>query len=250
MTSFKSRREPVFNVPGVVTALLAIMVAIQLARQFLDEQTAEWLVLALAFIPDRYMGHAAEWPGGEISAWITPVTHMLVHGDWTHLALNGASLLAFGGIVARRISVIRFLAFAVFSGVCGAALFLVLNHTVEAPMVGASGAISGLMAAALRLLFSAIDAAPPGGAGELVRHRADLIPLAPLRRALADSRMRSATAMWILMNALAAYGLGTPQAAGAIAWEAHIGGYLAGLLAYGWFDPVAKSAPSAGESAS
>lgn len=247
MTSFENRREPVFNVPGVVTALLAIMIAIQLARELLDEQTSDWLTLALAFVPDRYMGHAAQWPGGPVSAWITPVTHMLVHGDWTHLALNGASLLAFGGIVARRIPAGRFLAFAVFTGLCGAGLFLVLNRTVEAPMVGASGAIAGLMAAALRLLFSAIDAAPPGGAGELIRHRPDLIPLAPLRRALTDARMRSATAMWILMNALAVYGLGTPQVAGAIAWEAHIGGYLAGLLAYGWFDPVTKAEPSAGQ---
>lgn len=243
MTSFETRREPVFNVPGVVTAVLGIMVAIQVARQVLDEQTSDWLTLALAFIPDRYMGHAGLWPGGTVSAWITPVTHMLVHGDWMHLALNGASLLAFGGIVARRIPAAKFLLFAVFGGLCGAGLFLLLNRTVEAPMVGASGAIAGLMAASLRLLFSAVDAAPPGGAGDLVRHRPDLIPLAPLRLALADRRLRTATAMWMIMNVLAVYGLGTPQAAGAIAWEAHIGGYLAGLLAYGWFDRVEAGMP-------
>jgi len=236
-------REPIFNVPAVVTVLLAVLVAIHLGRSFLDPATGEWLVLALAFVPDRYFGHASQWPGGIVSAWTSPLTHMLVHGDWTHLALNAASLLAFGGIVARRIPALRLLLFTVFSGLMGAAAFLALNRNVDAPMIGASGAIAGLMAASLRLLFSAIDQAPPGSAGELVRRRPDLIQLAGLKTALRDPRLRSTTAMWLVLNVLAAYGLGTPGASGPIAWEAHIGGYLAGLLGYGWFDAVAPHGP-------
>ena len=243
MISPDSRREPIFNVPAVISALLGIMVAIHVARQFLSEANDDWLVLALAFVPDRYLGHASHWPGGVISAWTSPVTHMFVHGDWTHLLLNGASLLAFGGIVARRLSTVRLLLFVLFAGLAGAATFFALNRSVDAPMIGASGAISGLMAATLRLMFCAIDQAPPGSAGELIRRRPDRIALTGLRSAFADPRLRSATALWLVLNVLATYGLGTPGASGPIAWEAHIGGFVAGLLGYGWFDTVNPPKP-------
>ena len=67
-----------------------------------------------------------------------------------HLLINSAWFLAFATPVARRIGPVRFLAFFLLCGVGGALLYLPFN---SAPMVGASGAISGLMGAAMRFLF-------------------------------------------------------------------------------------------------
>ncbi len=236
-----TRREPVFNVPGIVLAMLGLIVVIHVARLVLNEADDNFVVLALAFIPDRYTAHPLAWPGGALSTWLSPITHMLLHGDATHLALNGASLAAFGAIIARRVGAIRFLLFTLVCGSAGALTFLAFNWGVQSPLIGASGAIAGMMAVALRLLFSAIDVSPNGFAGDLIRRAPQLVPMKTLRNTLMDRRMQSATAIWLCINLLAAYGMATPAQAGVVAWEAHIGGYFVGLLLFGLFDrPAAQ----------
>ena len=229
-------REPVFNVPAVVTVMLGVLIAVHIVRLGLSDASDQWLVLALAFIPDRYTAHAYPWPGGVVSAVASPLTHMLIHGDWAHLMLNGASLLAFGGLLARRLTPLRFLAFTAMTGLAGAGLFWLVNPSLASPMIGASGAIAGMMAAALRLLFSAVDGISPQRVGEVIRTTPRLIALKDLKATLADRRMQGATVLWLIINTLGAYGLATPSPGETIAWEAHIGGYVAGLLGLGLFD--------------
>jgi len=98
-------------------------------------------------------------------------------------------------------------------------------------VVGASGAISGLMGAAFRFLFRSIaDGGPLGLAN------ARSTPLMPLAETLSDRRILMAVAGWTVLNVLLAWGAsGLTEAAG-IAWEAHLGGFYAGLLLYGFFD--------------
>lgn len=225
-------REPVFNVPGVVTGLLAAVIGVHVARQFLSPDTDNWFVALMAFIPWRYDGGAAELPGGTTAAATSFLTHMLVHGDIVHLAFNSAWLLAFGGAIAKRVGAARFLAFVAFTGIAGALAFLSFNFGLAVPVVGASGAISGLMGGTMRFLFSALD---DGGVAQL-RDRPRSVRLMTLIETLLDRRVQFATAIWLILNVLAVFGLGTGGAAGAIAWEAHIGGFLAGLLTFGWFD--------------
>lgn len=235
--------EPIFNVPRSVQAVLAALVGVHLLRQFLSPDDDLWLVLLLAFIPARYAGFAEQLPGGDVSAATSFLTHMLVHGDWMHLAFNSAWLLAFGGAVALRVGSVRFLLFSALCGIAGALTFLAFNPGLMQPVVGASGAISGLMGGTMRYLFPAMDR----GGFHLLRDRPRDIPMMSLAEALADRRVQLTTAVWLLMNGLAILGLGTGEASGGIAWEAHVGGYLAGLLAFGWFDfanaKVATGAP-------
>lgn len=226
------QREPIFNVPGTVVAVLAVMVGIHAARQLLSTEQDAWVVLCLAFIPARYAGHAADLPGGEVAAVTSFITHMAVHGDLTHLVFNGAWLLAFGGAIALRCGGGRFLAFALTTGVAGALAFLLVNPGLLAPVIGASGAVAGLMGGTMRFLFNALDL---GGVAQL-RDNARHVPLMTLADCLRDRRMQLSTALFVLFNALALFGLGTGGAQGGIAWEAHIGGYVAGLLSYGFFD--------------
>jgi membrane associated rhomboid family serine protease len=224
--------EPIFNVPAVVTALAALMIGVHVIRQLVSEQTDNWIVAATAFIPARYSGFANEIPGGEPAMAWSYITHMFLHGDGMHLMFNLAWLLAFGGALAKRIGSVRFLLFAALCGICGALLFQILNPGLPAPVVGASGAISGMMAAVLRYLFSALD---DGGIRQL-RDNPKSVQMMSLWQTLTDRRIVLATAVWLLMNIGAVYGVGTGGASGPIAWEAHIGGFVFGLLCFGWFD--------------
>ncbi|MEI9902072.1 MAG: hypothetical protein WDN31_20430 [Hyphomicrobium sp.] len=98
-------------------------------------------------------------------------------------------------------------------------------------MVGASGAISGLMGATMRFLFTAID---KGGLTAL-RDEPRQVPLMRLAVALRDRRVVLVTLVFLAANVLAVLGIGSVGFSG-IAWEAHIGGYFAGLLFFGFFD--------------
>jgi membrane associated rhomboid family serine protease len=225
-------REPVFNVPGAVSGALLTIIAIHLFRLLLSREWDDWFVIAMAFIPGRYTETAADLPGGEIAVFTTPFTHMLVHGDFLHLILNSAWLLAFGSAIARRTGSLRFLLFSVVCGLAGAAMFYAVRPGLMLPVVGASGALSGLMAATLRLLLSATD----GGNLYELRESPQNISLQPLSQVLMDRRLLAATAFWIFLNVLAIYGIGSVKPEGGIAWEAHVGGFIAGLLGFGLFD--------------
>ena len=156
----------------------------------------------------------------------------MVHGDLTHLLINSAWLLAFGTPVARRTDPLRFLAFFAFAGIAGALLYLIVNGGVLTLMVGASGAISGLMGASFRFVFRSLEDGGAWAFAGTARH----IPLTGLADTLRDRRIVTAVVAWTVLNILLAWGAsGLTEAAG-IAWEAHLGGFFAGLLLFGLFD--------------
>jgi len=218
-------------VPGVVLCLLGSFLAVHLLRWALPAEESAWLTAALAFIPGRLGGFAAELPGGQAAVVSAFATHLFVHGDLTHLVINSAWLLAFGSPVARRTDPLRFLAFFIVTGIAGALLYFAINGPVLILVVGASGAISGLMGAAFRFLFVGIANA---AGGHIDMHGAPLMSLAATLR---DRRILTAVAGWTALNMVLAWGAsGLTEAAG-IAWEAHLGGFFAGFLLYGFFEP-------------
>lgn len=226
------RREPIFNVPGVVVGLLAAFLAVHIVRSVLPEEQTAWLTALLAFIPARLAGMAAQLPGGDAAAATQFVTHVFVHGDLTHLAVNSAWLLAFGSSVARRVGASRFLAFFFLCGIAGALTYVAFDRGSLNLMVGASGAISGLMGAAFRFLFQALtDGDVDGLAGKLRQP-----PLQSLGETLRDRRILLAIAGWTVLNVMLAWGAAGLMDGANIAWEAHLGGFYAGLLTFGLFD--------------
>jgi membrane associated rhomboid family serine protease len=229
--------EPMFNVPPVVVGTIAAFIIIQFGRQFLlsDEDNIDFL-LWFSFIPARYaptLEPDIVLPGADV--W-TFVTYAFIHGNWVHLAVNSVWLLPFGTVVARRFGGPRYLAFFAITAVVGAAAHLVTNWGAILPMVGASAAISGFMAAATRFAFQ------QGGPLDSWRHHdpeSYLIPAAPLSVALRNPRVFAFVGVWFGLNLL--FGIGgaaLPGADEAVAWQAHIGGFLAGLLLFPLFDPV------------
>jgi membrane associated rhomboid family serine protease len=227
--------QPIFNAPAGIVWLLGLLAGIHLVRSFLPIDSDNWLVGATAFIPARYSDpEAVALPGGYAANYTSWITHMLIHGSVLHLMFNAAWLLAFGGAVANRVGSARCLAFAALCGLAGAALFLFVNWGKFAPMVGASGAVMGLMGASMRFLYPALDR----GRGSLRNIHRNLrdVPLMSLRQSLTDIRVLLTTGMLIVLNFTGVLGLGPGSSEGSIAWEAHAGGYLAGFLLFGFFD--------------
>jgi len=210
-------RQPAFNVPAVVLGLIGLLVAAHALRLALPPAQSADLVGTYAFIPARLLFAGSIWDKA-----VPFVSYMAIHGDWAHVGINCLWLLAFGPIVARRFGAPLFLLFFLVCGVAGAALFLVFDWGGSDPVVGASAAISGLMGAGIRLLPGRFDWAQPGEA-----------PMAPLL----SRQVLSFSAVWVVLNlVVGTLGLGLVPAGQAIAWQAHLGGYFAGLLLASAFD--------------
>lgn len=217
-------REPIFNAPAVVVALLGAFVAMHLVRSLLlSDQADDRLIALLAFEPGR--------PG--LAGASQFVTHVFVHGDVMHLVINSAWFLAFATPVARRLGTARFLAFFFLCGIGGALFYLAFSyHELNAArMVGASGAISGLMGAVLRFLFVPLSQNDV----EALAGDADRAPLLGLGAALSDRRILLAIGGWTLLNLVVAWAALMGEYS--IAWQAHLGGFFTGLFTFGLFDP-------------
>jgi membrane associated rhomboid family serine protease len=241
-------RERIFNVPAVVLALLAVIGVVHafLVLVLDSRQTTEFLLL-FAFIPLRYdpsITSVAVWPGGYAADVWTFVTYAFIHRDLNHLFFNAIWLLAFCSPVARRFGTWRFLAFFAVTAAAGAAAHLATHFGEVLPMIGVSAVISGAMAASMRFAFQ------PGGPLGLWggREEAYRVPAVPLSVALRDRRVLAFLLVWFGINALfALMPFGTSGLEHSIAWQAHIGGFLAGLLAFALFDPVPRATADTGE---
>ena len=232
--------EPIFNAPASVVRCLAVLAGVHLVFWYLlPDAWSAWLFQLLAFSPSRY----THVPDAGILAWGVPVwtfvTYQLLHGDLTHLMMNSAWLLVFGGAIARRIGGWRFIAFGTLAGVAGALTFLLFNFGARLPVIGASGAVSGLMGGAFRFLFSALDR---GGFARF-RDNPKSIPLMSVRETLSDRRMQIAAGVLVAINVLTSLGSASFTSGDGIAWEAHLGGFLFGLLAFQLFEPKSPARP-------
>jgi membrane associated rhomboid family serine protease len=235
----KKSREPILNVPPVITVTLAALVLVHLVRTFVlsPHQDAHFVFL-FSFLPARYDATVLAdggLPGGWAANIWTFVSYALIHGDVTHLGINAVWLLAFGTAIARRFGSWRFLMFFALTSAAGALAHLVTHYGEAVPMIGASAAISGCMAAAMRFAFQG------GGPLELWRAHDPAsyrVPAAPLVSALADPRILAFLAVWFGLNFL--LGLGSlPLTDGQeVAWQAHVGGFVAGLLLFAMIDPI------------
>jgi membrane associated rhomboid family serine protease len=237
------RREPLFNVPRIVVATVAVLVLVHLVRAYLltDEQDLAF-ILAFAFIPARYgtdLAVSGSFPGGFGADIWTFFSYAFIHADLMHLGFNLAWLIPFGTALARRFGAWRYSLFMLVMAAAGALAHLVSNLGAIEPMIGASAAISGAMAAAMRFIFQ--ERGPLG----VFRNAADggyHAPAAPLSKTLRDPRFLLFVGVWLGLNAL--FGLGTisfgQEAGQQIAWQAHVGGFFAGLFLFSAFDPAAS----------
>jgi membrane associated rhomboid family serine protease len=197
----RPQHEPVFNAPWPAMALVVLIIGgYALQAQLSPSQIDPWV-----FTP-------AALKAGE---WRTVFTAIFLHGNWTHAITNAAMALAFATPLARYMGdsprgVFAFFSFYLLCGALGNLGFAAVHLGSPEGIVGASGAVAGLRGAVARLI---------GGRGRLGGLFSP--PVLGMGAAL--------LAVNLLIGILG--GAWVPGSGGAgIAWEAHLAGFLAGLL--------------------
>ena len=248
-TSQDAPGEPILTLPGALTAYILLLAVVHL-RVLLPPELENWTVDVFGFIPKRYDSTllAINFPGGAGAKVWTFVTYSLLHANLSHLGFNVLWLLPFGSALARRFGAIRFFVFMAVTAAAGALAHLVTHEHAVAPMIGASASVSGTMAAAIRFAFV------KGSFLSFSRGDADAaakVPAHSLWQALRNPRVLGFLAVWFGVNIIFGVGSIAIGADGAsVAWQAHIGGFFAGLVLFSLFDPVPRSAANAADASS
>jgi len=243
-------REPILTLPGALTAYVLLLAVIHVARMPLPFDTDDVVIQMFGFIPKRYDSTllAIDFPGGAGAKVWTFVTYSLLHANLTHIGFNVLWLLPFGSALARRFGAVRFFLFMAVTAVAGALAHLVTHEHAVAPMIGASASVSGTMAAAIRFAFvqGSFLSFNRGDADAAAR-----VPALSLLRALRNTRVLGFLAVWFGVNIIFGIGSIAIGADGAsVAWQAHIGGFFAGLMLFSLFDPIPHTAPNAADASS
>jgi membrane associated rhomboid family serine protease len=218
--------NPTLGRSTVTVAIVALNVLAWVFVQGLGSEAAlAKSVCELGAIPGALLGQVAAGttvplgPGMSCTIadhpnWLTVLTHMFLHGGWFHLIGNLWFLWVFGDNVEDAMGGVRFATFYVLCGLAAFAAQALTNPSSAIPMVGASGAIGGVMGAYARLY-----------------------PRAPVHLMVVFFVFVNRTVVpaflmlgyWFLIQVLA----GIPSLAseaGGVAFWAHVGGFLAGVL--------------------
>ncbi len=203
-----TRRRPI-----ITTSLILLSTLVYLWQLRRGEHGFVHLVYGLGLTPAVLRGDAELAPELVlVPAWLTPLTSMFLHGSLLHLAGNMLYLWIFGNNVEDRLGHGAFLLFYLAAGLAAAALHTALNPTSRIPLVGASGAISGVLAAYLVFFPTA---------RVLV-----VFPIFLLLTLTVPASLM--LGVWFLLQLLSA--LGEDGQGGGVAWWAHVGGFTTGLV--------------------
>lgn len=212
-----AKREPLFNVSFIILALIAVCALIHGLRIYvLTPDQNLFFVYFSAFIPARYPAELAV----SITAWTSLVSYSLIHADWPHLVNNALWLVVFGSPLANTIGAGRFILFWITCAAIAALFHYIGQPTDGAPMIGASGAVAGAMGAAARFGFAVSRAR---------RDSRFVTPFTSMLAVLSNRSVITFLGIFLISNLIIASGQ-FGDATGTIAWQAHIGGIVAGFF--------------------
>ena len=207
---------PTRSAPAVTVALIAINVLVFLYQASLQidsggEGAAQAFAMEFGLVPCRLTG-ACHMAGDLPSPLFTVFSSMFLHGSFFHIAGNMLYLWIFGNNVEDTLGHVRYLLFYLASGVAAAAMQTIVDQHSPVPMIGASGAISGVLGAYL-LLFPHAKVLT-------------LVIFGFFWRLLSIPAL-VVLGFWMVVQLV--NGLGSLGAGGGVAWFAHIGGFIAGM---------------------
>jgi membrane associated rhomboid family serine protease len=205
--------NPTTRTPYVTIALIAACVLVFIWQVSLHPRSGEAVVYQLGFVPALLFGHATLGPdGGLIPAWSTLFTSMFLHGGFMHLAGNMLYLWIFGNNIEDAMGHGRFIVFYLLCGLAAAMAQALPDMDSTIPMIGASGAISGVLGAYLLLFPHAkVQTVIPLGVVFFVR----ALPAGLL------------LGFWFVFQLMS--GVLSGGGEGGVAWWAHVGGFVAGM---------------------
>jgi membrane associated rhomboid family serine protease len=198
--------------PAATWGLIAVNGIVFLVQIGLSPADLQWFLSDFALIPAAFLDPQSR----TLVSYLPFVTSMFLHGGWLHLILNMWVLWLFGPTVEDRLGAGRYLLFYLATGVIASATHVAFNPTSEVPTLGASGAIAGILGAYLRMFpFARVVVVVP----------VIVIPFFFEVPAIVF------VGLWFFMQLLqGAVELLAPDGGVGIAWWAHVGGFLAGLL--------------------
>ena len=205
---------PTSITPLVTIALIISCAAIFLWQLSLGDQGFQTAVVSLGVIPATLLGGQELLPAlHRVPDTLTPLTSMFLHGGWMHLIGNMLYLWIFGNNIEDAMGHVRFVMFYVLCGVVAALAQSIPNPDSTIPMIGASGAISGVLGAYL-----------------LLYPRAHVLVLIPLGFLFPLVRLPAVIVLgfWFVLQLINSF-LSVSEA-GSVAWGAHIGGFIAGMV--------------------
>lgn len=192
----------------LVTWLLIALNAVAFAGQVLSPYGFEWSSYAYGLIPARLFGAPASVPGAASPA-LTVLTSMFLHGDILHIGGNMLYLYIFGDNIENTLGKPRFLLFYLLCGAAAAAAQIATGPASPIPMIGASGAISGVLGAYL-----------------ILYPRQPITVLVP-NFGFQQLPALAVLGLWFVYQLL--FGLTSNPAEGGVAFWAHVGGFTAGM---------------------
>ncbi len=215
-----------FNIPTPVAVIGAILLGVHaISDWFMDFAQYYWWTATFAF--DGFTSQRP-WSG---------VSYAALHGGWAHVGMNAIWLIAFGSPVAWRLGATRCIALFLFCAVAAALAHAAWFGFATMPgLIGASGAIAGLMGGACRFaLGRGVPRRDP--ADPALHYGGKRLTIA---QTFAFKPSLSLIVFWLALNAFIAL-LDGSAFGGIIGWQAHLGGFFAGLFAFAAFDPLKRS---------
>jgi membrane associated rhomboid family serine protease len=197
--------------PVITLVLIAINVAVFLLQQAAGPKGFERIVQAYGTIPYEITHGHDIGPPGPHPIWLTLLTSMFMHANWMHIGGNMLFLWIFGDNLEDRMGQVRYLVFYLLCGFAASAAQIMMNADSRMPGIGASGAIAGVLGGYL-LLF------PQARIRTLGRYGVYEVPAWMM------------LGFWILTQVLAGAGQWGGKEVGGVAYAAHVGGFVAGLV--------------------
>ncbi|WP_375630205.1 MULTISPECIES: rhomboid family intramembrane serine protease [unclassified Bartonella] len=225
----KQPKEPLLNVPFIIVVLIAFCFCLYCISQYFFSHHVYVESLELfSFIP-------ALFKRDPVAFCYTMVSYSFMHSSFKHVALNMVWLLVFGSPLARHFGVLRFLIFWVLTAVISVLTYFTFHQESTISLIGASGAVSGMMGAIARYGF------PSGNIAVNAQNEKLLGPLLSVKKALCSKGVLVYMSVWLTTDLIIGISSILFEENGiSIAWEAHIGGFFAGFLLVGFFDVSQK----------
>lgn len=202
--------------PVVTISLIVLCIVVFLWQVSLPERAAFEATIGYGAIPAVLFGQARLPPGLEVvPPFATLLTSMVLHGGWLHIIGNMLYLWTFGNNVEDSMGHGRFIVFYILCGIAAALAHAVQDIQSTVPMIGASGAISGVLAAYL-----------------LLYPKARILVLVWLGLFVTTVRVPAMVVLgfWILLQIVNLALASASDEPGGVAWMAHVGGFAAGLV--------------------
>lgn len=204
--------NPTTRRPYMTVSLIALNTLIFLFMFFQGSRVFQYLTFEYGYIPFEITHQAELTPDLATSVWLTPFTSMFMHGGWLHLIGNMLFLWIFGNNIEDYMGPVKFILFYILSGLAAISLYTLFGPSSKVPLIGASGAIAGVMGAYI-VLFPKADITV-------------LIVFFLIQFIVVPAKI--VLGIWFFLQLFMS--LTGTSSGGGVAWMAHVGGFLFGYI--------------------